>query len=329
MYDDAAAPNDPAIESWSVEASRWRLDRLRPSLPFSVETDVPFIGGNSNDAWLLDDAVLRVCWRCDRDRLLREAAVLDAMPAEIPRARVLERGRTDDMSWLLLERCKGEALHHAHAPDDPIYRRAFAELAELLKALHSWLPPADLVALLEGAGSDQPPAQRQLVVDDIPALLSIADAATRLAFVDDRLVARAVERVLALAPALATAPLSSVVHGDVASGNVMIADGRITAIIDFEWTRMGSPELDFVTQSFLAEQFPMLRPSLGWLAADYPSLVSHDGFEERLWLYHLAFILRGILWWPPDAPEGELEQGHHLRSLRILVDRPFARHLEP
>ena len=33
----------------------------------------------SNEVWLFDDVVVRICWRGDRQRLIREAAVLRAL----------------------------------------------------------------------------------------------------------------------------------------------------------------------------------------------------------------------------------------------------------
>ena len=226
---------------------------------------------------------------------------------------------------MLLQRCAGRALHQVYAPTDPEYREVFSHLADLLKILHSWQPPEDVIALLEGLDSDQPPVQRQVVPFAIPDLESIAHAAALLDFVDTDLVAKAMERVHSLAPSLASKPAATVVHGDMASGNILVTQGQITAMIDFEWTRMGPPELDLVTLSFLGEQYPSIRPGLVWLEQDYPTLFAQQGFEERLWLYQLAFVLRGVLWWPPETQESDLESGHHLRTLRFLVDRPFAR----
>jgi hypothetical protein len=78
-----------------VSVSDDARDRLHLVLAESglVPVDAPeLIASPSNDAWMLDDAelgpvVLRVCWRGDRQRLLREAAV--ARHLAVPERRAL------------------------------------------------------------------------------------------------------------------------------------------------------------------------------------------------------------------------------------------------
>ncbi len=64
-------------------------------------------------------------------------------------------------------------------------------------------------------------------------------------------------------------------------------------------------------------------PYLSWLAEDYPALFEAPDLDRRLWLYELCFFLRGIIWWPPAEPEPTLEVGHHLHTLRRLLDAPL------
>ena len=75
-----------------------------------------------------------MCWRGDREYLVREAMPLGSLPAAVPHATVLVAGRTADLTWMVLRRIPGERL-------DPVWLRlsgreqrdAVASLAGLLR----------------------------------------------------------------------------------------------------------------------------------------------------------------------------------------------------
>jgi hypothetical protein len=56
-----------------------------------------------------------------------------------------------------------------------------------------------------------------------------------------------------------------------------------------------------------------------WIQDDYPKLFEAPDLDRRLWLYALAYTVRGIVFWPPDRPETELDQVHQLHRLRRLA----------
>ena len=85
----------------------------------------------SNDAWYVrsasaGDVVLRVCWIGDRERLLREAAVGRALPAEVGYPEVLASGALnvdgEAITWMVSRRLV------RHDPDEGLAgaRRAAA-----------------------------------------------------------------------------------------------------------------------------------------------------------------------------------------------------------
>jgi len=51
-----------------------RLELVRPTVPVDLAGAV-LAESWSNDTWLIDQPVLRVCWRGDRERLVRERLV--------------------------------------------------------------------------------------------------------------------------------------------------------------------------------------------------------------------------------------------------------------
>ena len=51
--------------------------------------------------------------------------------------------------------------------------------------------------------------------------------------------------------------------------------------------------------------------------------------EQRMWLYALAYTMRGIIFWPPDRPEAQLtaRESRQLHGLRTARRSPL--HLVP
>jgi len=314
-YVDATpVPADVSAEPWDAAAARWRLDRLRDALPMAVPADAAFSGGASNDVWITGDVVLRVCWRGDRGRLLRDAAVVSALPAAVPHAPVLDSGRTNDLSWMLAERVSGRPLDvvAAELPRAP---------AQLQTSLHERLAmdPGDPLSVW---ASDLMP----LPVD---RALSMIDLACSIPFVDPALLDATRARLEELAPFdpfADPAESSSVVHTDATPGNILVHNGKIRALLDFEWVRWGPCDHELVSLVRMVQHgsgpgFSFLR----WLEEDYPALFEHPDLDDRLWPSEIAHILHGVIWWPPDQPEATLDPEHHLHALRRLVEAPWPR----
>jgi hypothetical protein len=92
-----------------------RLEIVRPAVPIDLAGAV-LAESWSNDTWLTGGSVLRVCWRGDRERLVREAMLLGSLPAAVPHASVLATGHADDLTWMVLRRLPGERLDLARRP---------------------------------------------------------------------------------------------------------------------------------------------------------------------------------------------------------------------
>src|SRR4051794_5399233 len=112
MRDDEPPP-------WTREAAYARFLRLKATLPNTFRPDPLFVESNSNDAWIIGDAVLRVCWRGDRARFLREAQFVAAHLPSILRPGVIGFGNYEDFTWTLHERNAGESRACAAAPAGP------------------------------------------------------------------------------------------------------------------------------------------------------------------------------------------------------------------
>ena len=329
FYQDVIAV-DP-LEPYGPASAAYRLELLTPTLPFRV-SGARLVPGNNNDVWRLDAGYLRVAWRGDRRRLAREAGLLGRLRGVVPVPEVLDCGGDDRLTWSLTTSVPGTAYEELCVPSAGGWLRDLArEVAALLRELHSWPVPADVAEMLRRPEADSDPlrlAGAELVLPPSPAL-ELIPLAGQLPFVDRGVLDAAAERLTALA-SLTTANGEVLLHGDFYLGNILVHGGHVSALIDFEFARLGPPDLELISvvRALDAERRLGLRrpPLLAWLAADYPDLFGAADLDSRLWLYALAYTIRHIIFWPPDRSEADgLDASHPLHTLRRLVDAPLPR----
>ncbi len=103
--------------------------------------DASPLGSDSNDAWRIGDAALRICWRGDPTRLHREALVLGELPDDVPHPELVDAGWVGDLSWTLTRWVDAPVLRDVWAQLSPRDRGAATDqLARALAALHAWEP---------------------------------------------------------------------------------------------------------------------------------------------------------------------------------------------
>ena len=109
-------------------------------------------------------------------------------------------------------------------------------------------------------------------------------------------------------------------HSDAHLGNALWKDGRLTALLDFEWVRLGPPDLEI--EPYLRSDATGLsdierREVLGWLAETYPAMFAVPHLVRRLWLCQLATAVRELfLLGSGHRPEAVLDH------LRRVVESP-------
>ena len=314
---------------WEADVARRRLHRVAARLRLRLTGGETLLEGASNDAWLLGDTVLRVCWRGDIDRLLREAALADVLPEVVHVPRPLDCGRDEFLSWTLTPRVHGTSLSRLWrgAPESQL-RGHVKQLAEILAALHAWTPPADVAAMLAAAapgdGDDALGITGKCVVPLVPAHQSrLVEHIRTMPFVDSGLMDD-VAAWLAEANARSSIPASPRVflHADATPGNTLVRGDRVVGLLDYEWAWSGPRDAELALPLFWRDsQDPDARADryITWLTTDYPGLADLPDAAERQRLYRAAFALRGAIHWPPDGPEAALEPYHPLLLLRRLV----------
>jgi aminoglycoside phosphotransferase (APT) family kinase protein len=281
----------------------------------------------TNEVWIADDVVIRINRRVD-GRLRREAALAQHLPPELGYPEIVAYGGRPGADFLIVRRVNGAVLSRcwpAMTSDDR--RRAVRQLAGKLRLLHSTrtpqgLPPLDAPQLLE-AGTFTPVARLEA---------SLARVRT-LPFVDGHLVDTIGSMVRELAPTIMPFGDNTLVHGDLTFENVLWDGQRITAVLDFEWSR-GAPcdvELDVLLRMcaypFLhvaADYEKQTRPVdyvdvPRWLADDDPELFGAPRLADRLTLYAIAYDIRELLAFPPQGQARSLSPYHPLNRLQNTV----------
>lgn len=244
---------------------------------------------------------------------------------------------------MLLERHHATSLWHAWQSEPaPVLRDYVRQLAAIMRRLHDWQPPTAILEryrAAEVAESETDPVR--IAASTLTPLAAahlhqlIAYARTR-PHADERVLDRIASRLDATPCLPIDRSADVLLHADCTPANVLLRDGRVIALLDFEWARLGPRDIDLTLPAFWAwvdgqdlgdggdlpdttgrpvAENP--RPAIvPWLTDAYPALATTP---DRLWLYRTGFALRGLIHWPAHAPEEELPHFHPLRQLRYLA----------
>ena len=316
----AADPREP----WSEASARARLASLRLQLPFRLPDRPELVPSNNNDVWRLAEGYLRVAWRGDLERLAVERRLLEAVNPVVPVPVVLSHGRTETLAWSLQTAVPGRPLDEFL--DGPEGRGLFRQAVDLLRRLHRWTPPPDLGSdLAPGTGTVLQRCGREVVILPRRSVLDLVDQARSAPYADGQVLDALAARVTELPD---VDPAGTVLHGDFYVGNVLVGDGTVSALIDFEFARTGPVDLELISvvRALDAENRVGLRrpPLLDWLREDYPEAFAGPDRPRRLWLYAISYALRQALFWPADRSEADgLDPSHPLHTLRRLVRSPL------
>lgn len=288
------------------------------------------IAGSTNEVWRSGQYIIRVNFVPGSLRLRRESVLAPLLPEQVLYPEVIASGVETFGEWIIVRYRKGDVLSQAWSDMNTEQRKeVVAQLAEVLKAIHSFRLPEDAVrrlAFKEGDGELALPHQ-------LPAsrVYRYLEQARELSFMDFGLLNAAEDRLNEVADSVFAHERGGFVHGDLHFENILVAEGRITAILDFEWARPGIPEIDVdVLSRFLHEpelhvsgQYPVtekdFRNALRWLNESYPELFAHERFVDRMMLCALSFEIPAIVAMPPRGPLGDLPPFHPVNRLRTLL----------
>jgi aminoglycoside phosphotransferase (APT) family kinase protein len=296
----------------------------------------------SNDTWRMEDLragslVLRVSWRGDVSRLLREVLVAQHMPADIRYPEVLGKGLTElegvPLAYSFTRLLPGEGMSKSWGRMDRAERRsAIAQLAGMMRGLHQWSPPAELVPRLLARDQLHDGVDGLLGADINPLpvarAMTLAEHAKGMRFVDASLMADAVEllqKYQHLDPPVDSPAQHGLIHGDVHLSNLWRPEPGGVALLDLEWARFAPPLLDIQRLCELSDDDAVRGAGphpeiLRWMENDYPEIFRTPDAAARMLLFSVAYTIRHVIVAPPKEPVEKLPLDHSLRRLRRMVD---------
>lgn len=297
---------------------------LDPSTPLEPANSV------TNEVWIGHDVVVRINAQ-PNDRLRREATLAQLLPPEVGYPRIIAYGGEVGADYLILERIGGHPLSRWW-PGMTIDQRhdAISQLAARLEAVHRTKAvgvgpvnhtPQLLCAAREG-------------VDAVGPLLAAIDRAFHLERVDTGMLSAVQDLVIRSADYLTPFDATTLIHGDLTFENILWDGERITALLDFEWSRPGPPDLD-LDILLRCCAYPHLHvapdyedrthaedysPVPWWLAEAYPALFDAPYVFERVRLYSFAWDIAELLAFPPQVDARKLAPEHPVHRLRRAVE---------
>lgn len=138
----------------------------------------------------------------------------------------------------------------------PARRCAITQIGQALALLHTHAFPPDILAALAVPRPARTSAEALIGADlnpvPVPRALLLAGHPRGLPHVGAGFADAVVARLHDLArvdpfghsPASGTAARAGCVHGDAHPANVLWRDGHVTALLDFEWVRLGPADLE-------------------------------------------------------------------------------------
>lgn len=282
----------------------------------------------TNEVWLAPEYVVRIN-RKATGRLHREAMLAPGLPPASGYPGVLASGGGGNLDWLVVRRRPGAPLAHAWPTMPRAQRRdAVHQIAARVRQIHATPTPFGVARLetpqLIDAGELFP----------LSPIEQAIDAARRIPTIPAWLIDDLAARIRWLSSAVTDFRGDSLIHGDLAFENVLWDGRRITAIIDFEWSRGAPPDLELdVLLRMCAYPHLHVAPKFAdgakaddyaeipmWFAEAYPEMFEVDRIADRLELYSLAYDLHDLLQFPPRGDGTQLPKLHAQHRLLATLN---------
>lgn len=286
------------------------------------------IAGATNEVWRSGDFIVRVGDQVGVNRLRREAQLANFLPWDVRYPPVAACGVEPFGEWVIVRNRPGIPMSEAWSSLDRSERRSLThEFAKAVKAVHGTRISPDEQALLAFDDATAEGLPHQLPVERLMATLG---KASEMPFVDAGLIADLIDKLESVAGAF-DGPGEDLIHGDLHFENVLVRDGRLVTVLDFEWSRIGHKEFDLdILARFCAHPDLSVggdydidrddyRPVLGWFSEAYPELFSAPNLIDRLMLCALAYEIPWLVRMPPPGPAGDLSPFHPINRLKDLL----------
>jgi aminoglycoside phosphotransferase (APT) family kinase protein len=306
--------------------------------PLTRVEPVPMPDYSANVVCFLNDRyVLHLATVAGERCFARERAALDRL-GDIPQIpRVLGAGTVEldpPVHYLLQERLPGRTvLGQWPETPDAVRRQLIGELAGILRTIHRRPAEGYVIGFYQSALRGWPGswlAGHDAYVERLLAAIRRRSLTGEQATLVDE-----AERYYAgHRTALAYQVGPRLAHGDLHLHNVLASEGRITGIVDWEWSFGGGVEPDFDLDALVrwslfprdladdagdlrADDFACVMPAL--LAAS-PELRAVPRLAERMTIYQVEHELHQMIAWPPRVPTRPTERLAFWLRAGLLVE---------
>lgn len=289
--DEAYIPLLRQIAAQIEQFEQQDLEALFKELGLPFNTPQHISSRNSKRLYQVGDLIVQLWYSRNPDWLSRSSAALRALKDVLPVPELIfsTNSRTQAPFQIEITSClPGQSFEQEWPKLDVAQRRAYvAQFADLMREMHK-LQGQKLNALAAIDGS-LPWAQR--CRRELQGRLSTA----RQAGVEQAQIEQ-VRAFIAKAEAELDRPNIALVHNDLHLGNILIHNGKISGIIDFECAEVGSFERDGYMMlgdavgAMLGGSSERLEENsalqvVRWLQNDYPELYNLPGAADRHMLY--------------------------------------------
>jgi aminoglycoside phosphotransferase (APT) family kinase protein len=203
----------------------------------------------------------------ERDYVAEAAVIERVRAAGVPAARVVGVARVDGRAVSVQERVAGESLQmllEAHGEGDPRVEELCADAGRWLARVHA-VDPGGL-----RLRTPQPVERIVAMVDDLEAVLSASQ---------HKAMAACATRLDVLREPAATLVLA---HDDFGSDHVIVANGRVAAIIDWENAALDDPARDVAWWHLYG---PVMGGGVDAMRAGYGPTTEAFDARVRAWTY--------------------------------------------
>jgi aminoglycoside phosphotransferase (APT) family kinase protein len=265
----------------------------------------PFDHGVGGTSLVEIDGSLRVlkAWRlrsaAEEDHLDEALELAETMRGRgVPVPALIERGRAEGCGYLVWEFLDGEW-------SDQLGAEAVADLMSVIAVARGAAPMANTTWVAE---LETMLHQGDASFDTVPAALAASTTA-------EAVLTEARRRLAACETA--ALPTSDIVHGDFAPENLLLRDGRVVGVVDWERARVGDAGLDLVGAIFdieIGEKAPVALRDAVWRTAR--EVLPGDALA----LYVGVYAVRYLSWSIGTDMEGDVLALAH-RMLRLSDTR--------
>ncbi|MEE2842056.1 MAG: aminoglycoside phosphotransferase family protein [Chloroflexota bacterium] len=209
------------------------LSRVRAWAANKLDGPVDYGFGYGTWVFIGTETVIKIDPEVGRpERFSHELAMSDLSIPGVATPRVLETGTLEGRAWVILNRIEGLIAYNVWPKlTDPAQRRLTVQLAEALAHLQQFTPD---IAMLHAA-SENWPGQVRIAFN---RALRAVDA-----IVPGRVLTQSQGAFAQWAEALDERP-RVLCHGDLWFGNLLVDDGGLVGIVDFDRVAMAPPDYE-------------------------------------------------------------------------------------